>query len=155
MIARQRKWLVPALATLVAGCGAQRAERPAPCLQVPPPAQIEIVKVTEVHADGTTGAGHQVDTRPRVEALVAALQAATEAAPAAECRTVETARKQELSVGLEGRDSVPLILWIGPDWIGGVDTLKDAKGKLLARWRPLAPGEHDLLVHLLRVEGAP
>ena len=71
------------------------------------------------------------------------------------CKTSVDTRVQELSVALQSRDGVPLILWIGRDWIGGVDTMKDAKGWLIGRWRPLEPGEHDELVDLLREEGAP
>jgi hypothetical protein len=120
-------------------------------LTVPEATAIEMVKVTRLTADGNSGTEHQIDTRPRVEALVAALRART----GGSCKTAVEKRPQELSVALQGRDSVPLILWIGRDWIGGVDTQKDAKGWLVGRWRPFEPGERDELLDLLREEGAP
>jgi hypothetical protein len=39
--------------------------------------------------------------------------------------------------------AAPLIVWIGPDWLGGVDELKDDKGGWAARKRPLSRAEHD------------
>lgn len=139
------------LAAMVTACGRKPAEVAAPCLAIPDAATIEIVKVTRITPDGSEGAGWQVDTQPRVDALVAGLRARS----GGSCKTSVENRVQELSVALQSRDGVPLILWIGRDWIGGVDTQKDAKGWLIGRWRPLEPGERDELLDLLREEGAP
>jgi len=144
------------LAACLAGAALSACSRPAPevaaaCLTIPEAATIEMVKVTRITADGSDGAGWQIDTRPRVDALVAALQERS----GGSCMTSVEKREQEWSVALQSRDGVPLILWIGRDWIGGVDTQKNAKGWLVGRWRPLEPGERDELLDLLREEGAP
>jgi hypothetical protein len=144
------------LATCLAGAALSACNRPAPevpaaCLTIPEAATIEMVKVTRITADGSDGAGWQIDTQPRIDALVAALRARS----GGSCKTSVEKRVQEWSVALQSRDGVPLILWIGRDWIGGVDTQKDSKGWLIGRWRPLEPGERDELLDLLRAEGAP
>ena len=138
-------------AAALSACSHPAAEVPAACLSIPEAATIEMVKVTRLTADGSDGAGWQIDTQPRVDALVAALRARS----GGSCKTAVEKRVQELSVALQSRDGVPLILWIGRDWIGGVDTQKDAKGWLIGRWRPLESGEHDELLDLLREEGTP
>jgi len=48
--------------------------------------------------------------------------------------------------------AAPLIVWIGPDWLGGVDEFKDDKGGRAARKRPLSHAEHDDLGALIAEE---
>jgi hypothetical protein len=139
-------WMA-ALAGLPLACAKQ--EVPADCLVIPEASQVEMVKVALRNADGTTKSDYQIDTRPRIEELIAALKGHRGEA----CRTVVKSRPQEMSVSFQGYDSVPLILWIGPDWIGGVDTKKGPDGWLIGRWRPLGAAERASLLSLLRKEG--
>lgn len=126
----------------------ERAEVPDDCLVVPEASKVEIVKVSVLNPEGTSKRSYQIDTRPRVEALVEAVRLG-QGGP---CKTLERERPQDLSVAFSTYDSVPLILWIGPDWIGGVDTKKDSRGWLISRWRPMEPSERERLLELLREE---
>ena len=127
----------------------ERPEVPAECLAVPEASKVEIVKVSVLNPDGTSKRSYQIDTRPRVEELVEAVRANS----GGQCKTFEKERPQDLAVSFSTYDSVPLILWIGPDWIGGVDeTKKDRKGWLISRWRPMDPSEREQLLVLLREE---
>jgi hypothetical protein len=126
----------------------ERAEVPDECLAVPEASKVEIVKVSVLNPDGMSKRSYQIDTRPRVEALVEAIRSNE----GGQCKTFEQERPQDLSVAFSTYDSVPLILWIGPDWIGGVDTKKDSKGWLISRWRPMEPSERERLLELLREE---
>jgi len=137
------------LVALATGCRS-KTEVPAPGLSIPEAAAVQIVKVEILGADGAPRGRHQIDTRPRVEALVAALAGHQSDS----WRTMVTRRPQELSVSFETTDSLPLILLVGPDWLGGYDTAKDADGRRVGRWRALLPGEHDRLLSELREEGA-
>lgn len=138
--------ILVALAPLA--CGGSPAEVADECLVVPEASRVEMVKVSVLNPDGTTKRDYQIDTRPRVEALVAAVGSAT----GTTCKTYHQRRPQDLSVAFMGYDSVPLILWIGPDWIGGVDTKKGSDGWLISRWRPMERSERDELLRLLREE---
>ena len=140
--------LIAVLAWLPLSCAKQ--EIPADCLVIPEASQVEMVKVAWLNADGTSKSDYQVDTRPRIEELITALKGHRGGEP---CRTVVKRRPQEMSVSFQGYDSVPLILWIGPDWIGGVDTKKGKDGWLIERWRPLGAAERAALLPLLRQEG--
>ncbi|MEO8504924.1 MAG: hypothetical protein ABI609_13585 [Acidobacteriota bacterium] len=133
----------------LASCG-QAKEVAADCLTIPATEKISIVKVSELTADGNLGHAYQID----VPAHVAALLAAVRAHQGSECKTVSAGnrRPQELSVAFEAYDSVPLILWIGPDWIGGVDTKADSKGALIARWRPMGKAEREAILEGLYEE---
>lgn len=137
------------LVALATGCGT-KAEVPAPGLSIPEAAAVRIVKVDILGADGALRGRHQIDTRPRVEALMAALAGHQRDS----WRTMISKRPQELSVSFETTDSLPLILVVGPDWLGGYDTIRDEKGRRIGRWRALLPGEHERLLGALREEGA-
>jgi hypothetical protein len=139
------------LALALLACNRTPSEVADDCLAVPPAAQVEIVKVAVLNPDGTTRRTYQIDTRPHIEVLPAAVGPLQEGG----CKTFHGRRPQELTVSFQGYDSVPLILWIGPDWIGGVDTKKDARGWLLPRWRSLHQAEHTMLLDLLHEETPP
>jgi hypothetical protein len=57
---------------------------------------------------------------------------------------------QEYTISFEAQDSVPLVIWVGPDWLGGIDeTLEPDGGQRLARRRPLGQAERQRLIALL------
>ena len=49
-----------------------------------------------------------------------------------------------------GYDGVPLIVWIGPDWLGGFDMALDSDGRTIDRDRPLSTSERETLLSLIR-----
>jgi hypothetical protein len=143
-----------AFACLPLACA--KKEVPMECLAIPEASQVARVKVALLRANGTTQSDYQIDTRPRVAELIAALKNH----PGRDCRTAEKDRPQEMSVSFESDDfqnheAVPLILWIGPGWIGGVDGKKDARGWRIGRWRPMDAAERASLLPLLRPEDVP
>ncbi|HEV7508575.1 MAG TPA: hypothetical protein VGS07_27080 [Thermoanaerobaculia bacterium] len=137
------------LSFVLAACGPE-PEVPANGLRVPELAKIEMVKVSELNADGTSKKSYQIDVRSHIAALIEAVRAHQGGA----WKTVQKHRPQELSVAFDGYDSVPLILWIGPDWIGGVDTEARPDGWLIPRWRPMDRAERDLILKQLHEENA-
>lgn len=59
-----------------------------------------------------------------------------------------------ISFSSQAEPGVPLIVWIGPDWLGGVDEELEPGGKTgrQSRRRPLPPEERERLLALLPVE---
>ena len=57
---------------------------------------------------------------------------------------------QQYSIAVQGELSVPLVVWVGPDWLGGVDETVEKDGWRQARYRPLGPAER---AELLRACG--
>jgi hypothetical protein len=125
-------------------------EVPADALKIPDAATVEMVKVTELNPDGTYKLQYQIDVRAHVEALVAAVRAHKGGA----WKTLHRKWPQELSVAFDSYDAVPLILWIGPDWIGGVDTEAGPDSVLIPRWQPMERAERDLILAQLHEEDA-
>jgi hypothetical protein len=128
--------------------------RSAEPLTIPDPSKIELVEVIRLGKNGETLAEHKISERQRIEAIVAGL------------RPHNTGYREDTELGrlLSGSESgqeyallfresineaAPLIVWIGSDWLGGVDELKDEKGGRAARQRSLSRAEHDDLVALI------
>ena len=59
-------------------------------------------------------------------------------------------RVQIYAISFGGDDGVPLIVWVGPDWLGGIDTAVGLDGKMLERDRPLSASEREALLALVR-----
>ncbi len=145
MIPARRVWAVPLVAALAA-CG-----RPAPPLNLPQAESIWRIEVIRWTPDGerrsTTGS-----TDPRlIEQLLAQLREHN-----ADYATYPgSGPEPEYTISFEARGSLPLVLWIGRDWLGGVDEELEPGGKVrLARRRPLGPAERERLIPLLPAEAA-
>jgi len=128
-------------------CG-RAAEVPAPCLAVPEASQVERVSVTRWTGGDAWAGKHAFADRARIERLLAALRSQ----PSEGCFTLERKRVQELTVAFDGTDDVPLVLWIGADWIGGVDRQAKRDGWRRPRWRPLSGADRQAL--LAQIENA-
>jgi hypothetical protein len=59
-------------------------------------------------------------------------------------------REQSHAIAFVGKDGVPLMIWIGPDWLGGYDTVMEENGGTISRDRPLGASEREALLALIR-----
>ena len=119
----------------MAAAACQKTEVDAPCLAVPRAADLERVTIKSWTPSGASASEQRVDDPARVDALLRELREDFRGT----CRTMETTRPQEATISFDGRDEVLLIVWVGADWIGGVDQIIGADRTRLARWKPLAP----------------
>ena len=134
-----------ALVVLLAGCG----ERPHPMdpLVIPPASEIEMIHVTRSQSNGDREGEWQVDNRQKIEAILAELRSGN----AGYSSAMDGLTPQEYSIALAGKDRMETMVWVGPDWLGGVDARhKDEKGKLTSHYRKLDPQQHARLVALLK-----
>lgn len=143
MFPARRRWAVPLVAALAA------CSRPAPPLNLPQAESVFRIEVIRWTPDGERRSTTR-STDPRlIEQLLAHLREHN-----AEYATFpRRGPEQEYTISFEARDSVPLVLWIGRDWLGGVDEeLEPGGAARLARRRPLGPTERERLVALLPAE---
>jgi hypothetical protein len=134
-----------ALMALPAGC--RELPHPMDPLVLPPAAEIEMIHVTRLKSNGDQGGEWQVDNRQKIEAILAELGSNNTGYSSA----MDGLTPQEYSIALDGKDRMEAMVWVGPDWLGGVDARhKDEKGGLISHYRKLDPQQHARLAALLK-----
>jgi hypothetical protein len=143
MIPARRRCVVLLVAALAA------CSRPAPPLNLPEAESVFRIEVIRWTPDGERRSTTR-STDPRlIEQLLAHLREHDAEYTTFPGRGPEHA----YTISFEARDSVPLVLWIGRDWLGGVDEELEPGGAVrLARRRPLGPAERERLIALLPAE---
>jgi len=58
--------------------------------------------------------------------------------------------EQSHAIAFVGKNGVSLMIWIGPDWLGGFDTVMEEGGGIISRYRPLDASEREALLALIR-----
>jgi hypothetical protein len=134
------------LAVAIAACS-----RPAPRLSLPEAASVWRIEVIRWDPQGQRQTTTTSTDARHVEQLLAYLEEHN-----SQYRTDWPRREwpaQEYTISFEAQDSVPLILWVGRNWLGGVDEkLESDRGQRLARRRPLGQAERERLIALLPAE---
>lgn len=136
----------PRSAALLLIAGLAACSRPAPALTIPEASSVRRIEVIRWDAQGERRSTTTSTDSRLIEQLLAYLRAHGSGyrSHAGEWPA------PEVTISFEARDSVPLVLWIGRDWLGGVDEERDpGDAHRLARRRPLAPAEKERLIALL------
>jgi hypothetical protein len=122
-------------------------------LKLPEAAAVGRIEVVRWDARGQRQtAGASADAR-LIEQLLAHLEAHNSGYSAEWPRRSWPA--QEYTISFETRESVALVVWVGRDWVGGVDEEPEPGGRRrLARRRPLGEAERERLVALLPAPAA-
>ena len=134
---------------LIAGLAA--CSRPAPPLTLPEPSSVWGIEVVRWDVQGERRSETTSNDPRLIEQLLDHLQAHNAG------YRIERGEwsGHEITIAFEDRDSLPLVVWIGRDWLGGVDEEREpGSGERLTRRRPLAPAEKELLLALLPPEAA-
>jgi hypothetical protein len=133
------------LMALPAGC--HELPHPMDPLVLPPAAEIEMIHVTRLQSNGDRDAEWQIDNRQKIEAILAELGSNNTGYSSA----MDGLTPQEYAIALDGKDRMEAMVWVGPDWLGGVDARhKDEKGGLASHYRKLDAQQHARLVALLQ-----
>jgi hypothetical protein len=131
--------------SLLAGC--REAPHPMDPLVIPPAADLFELEVTRLNPDGSRQNDFKVQDRRKMEEILAELRTDNTGYVSA----MEGHAPQEYWVSLASDERMETMIWIGPDWLGGVDDEhKDEKGALTSHYRKLSPEQHARLVALLK-----
>lgn len=134
-----------ALMSLLAGC-CLKGPCPVPNLRLPPASEVEHIEVTRWEPNGNFDSNFKISGPQRIEEILAQLQSINSDFS----NTMEGQSPQEYSMAFEGRQGLKALVWIGPDWLGGVDNRhRDRYGELEDRHRQLGQEDHRELVALL------
>ena len=114
---------------------------------IPPAAEIEAMSVTRWKPNGKYHTEFKIYDRQRIEAVLAELRSNN----AGYSSALEGQTPQEYSIGINTRETMVTMVWIGPDWLGGVDEQHtDERGTLASHYRKLDEEQHTRLLILLR-----
>ena len=138
-------WAPASVMALLAGC-CLKSPCPQLDLRLPPAAEVEHVEVMRWQPNGSLDTAFTISDGQRIEELLSQLQSVNSdfyRAPVGQ-------KPQEYSLAFEGGKGLKAMVWIGPDWLGGVDSRhQDQHGVLTDRHRQLEPEDHQTLISLL------
>jgi hypothetical protein len=116
-------------------------------LVLPPAEDLFELQVTRLNPDGSRQSDFKVQDRRKMEEILTELRTDNTGYVSA----MEGRAPQESWVSLDGNERMEAMVWIGPDWLGGVDDEhKDEKGALTSHYRKVSPEQHERLVALLK-----
>ncbi len=115
-------------------------------LVFPPASEVEKLSVARVLPDGQPLMDVKIYDRQRIEEILSQLQANNTGYSS----VMKTKAPQEYWVAVNTKDLMATMVWIGPDWLGGVDSRHEAKNRSLAsHYRKLDGEQHAKLIALL------
>jgi len=139
-------WVVVALASLLAGCHSKIPASGDP-LTLPPAEEVEQIEVTRWTPNESYQSSFKIHDRRRIEAILAALRSVNRDF----YLSMDGWLTQEVSLALAGHGKLKAMIYIGPNWLGGVDEDHEANyGELEDRYRELGQADHAKLLALVQ-----
>lgn len=141
------------MAGLVLAALALACSRSAPPFVIPDLEDLEYLYVTQL--EGTTKVWqHEIRDPKRIKPILAHFREHNSGyrQPTDLSRMVASdSRVQDHAISFSTGEGVPLIIWIGPDWLGGFDQVYEEDGRSsISRYRPLDASEREALLSLIR-----
>ena len=135
-----------ALLALASACS-----RPTKPFAIPDLKQVQYVQVSQIEGTSTVWE-HEIRDPRRIAPILAHFREHNRGYRTATFlgEMLSRDRVQIYAVSFSGDDGVPLIIWVGPDWLGGIDKAVEFDGEMLERDRPLSASEREALLALIR-----